>query len=328
MQAHFPHMRTPRIDRPRSLLSTTTVASAVALAVLLFAPIGDGAEPSYADGVLGDVPVVQGDGSVEEDSGPTLTLSYSLETPLASPLPSFMYFVPLISTTLVDRHTSLGNDEVVRFVSYDRKISSRSFHVTCDFEIRGKGFHKNTFDPAGMIAARLDELEKGKPLTHVLAYIRFEGEGLGRIEVKGTVDNATETVTSVDLQFNVQGRRSPVTIGLYDVRPKDGQYQYENRSNELVARVNTLAFRRSDAIPRMGVTLASVTRAAARDGVLARIRGAIANLLIKAPKIDRRGNETMLNFGYAIYEQKREFTFPMARNIREDSVIPTVANGS
>jgi len=110
----------------------------------------------------------------------------------------------------------------------------------------------NTFDPAGMIATHTDELKKGETLRNMLDYIKFEGEGFGRIEVKGTMTDSTPTVTEVSMQFNVRGHKSPVTIGLYDVKPKDGEYKYENRSNEVVARVNRLIFEKTDQDPMHG----------------------------------------------------------------------------
>ena len=265
--------------------------------------------------------VAKGHNAVEDGGGPTVMLSYSKETFRENPISSFMYFVPLIAPTLVDRQTSAHNDQEVAMISYERKIGAKSFYVACEFEMRGKGFHKNTFDPAGMIAAHARELEENEPLTHTLDYIKLEGEGFGRIEVEGTINDSTATVTEVALQFNARGGKSPVTIGLYDIKPKDGQYKYENRSNELVARVNTLAFKKCDETPRMGISVASVAKAAARDGFLARVKGAIANLIIKPPEIEQLGNETMLDFGHAILKQKPEISFPKARNIEENRTV-------
>lgn len=296
---------------------------AVACALLITAR-GGWAEPTNAGGTASGASVAKGDNAVEDSSGPTVLLSYSKETFGKNPISSFMYFVPLIALTLVDRQTSADNDQEVGMISYERKIDAKSFYVACEFEIRGKGCHKNTFDPAGMIAAHTGELGKNEPLAHTLDYIKFEGEGFGRIEVQGTINDSTETVTEVDLQFNARGRKSPVTIGLYDVKPKDGQYKYENRSNELVARVNTLAFKKSDKTPRMGVSVASITKSAASDGFFARIKGAVANLLIKPPKIDKLGNETMLDFGHALLEQKSAFTFPKSKNIKENRMVVIV----
>jgi hypothetical protein len=185
----------------------------------------------------------------------------------------------------------------------------------------GKGFHKNTFDSAEMIATHTGELKKGESLTDMLDYIKFEGEGFGRIEINGTINGYTETVTKVDLQFNTRGGKSPITVGLYDIKPKDGQYKFENRSNQRVARVNKLIFKKTDKNPRMGMKLASISKTEESDGFFSSLKGAIANLFIRPTKVDKLGNETMLNFGYAILKQKPAFTFPQAKNIKESKIV-------
>lgn len=290
---------------------------AVVGALLLAARLGEGVElangAAEAGGASASALAMGG-----ESSGPTVRLNYGKGAFEKNSISSFLYFVPLIALTRVECQTSADNDQTVSVISYERKITAKSFHVACQFEIQGKGFHKNVFEPEGMIAAQAAELKKNESLTHTLDYIKFDGEGVGRIEVEGTIDDSTETVSEVRLQFNPQGGKSPVTIGLYDIKPKDGQYSYENRSDQVVARVNTLAFKRGKSPPRLGVSVASVTRAETQDGFIARIKGTIANLFIKPPKINRLGNETMLDFGYAILKQEPEFTFPKARNIRED----------
>ena len=268
-------------------------------------------EPSLADG----------SNPANDNSGPTVLLSYSKETFKENPISSFAYFIPLISPTGVDRETSTHNTQQVGIITYERKITSKSFSVICEFEILGTGFHKNTFDPAGMIEMFIDEIEEGEALTNMLDYIQFEGEGRGRIEAKGVADGSTQVVTEVNMQFNAKGRKSPVTIGLYDVKPKDGQYQYENRFNQSVARVNSLVFKKSDTAPRMGIKVASISRGTDPEGFWASIRGVIANLLIRPPRIDKLGNDTMLDFGYAFLQKKNEFTFPNAKNIRENRVV-------
>jgi hypothetical protein len=255
-----------------------------------------------------------------DNTGPTVLLSYSKETFKKNPISSFMYFVPLISPTGVDRQTSANNEQQVGIISYKRKITSKSFDVVCEFEILGKGFHRNTFDPTGMMALFVDTLKEGESLTNMLDYIQFEGEGLGRIEVIGTIAGSIQTVTEVNMQFNAKGRKSPVTIGLYDVKPKDGQYKYENRSNEVVARVNSLIFKKSEKDPEMGIKVASISKSPDSEGFWASVKGAIVNLFIKPPRVDKLGNDTMLDFGYAMLKQKPEFTFPKAKNIRETRV--------
>jgi len=47
----------------------------------------------------------------------------------------------------------------------------------------------------------------------------------------------------------------------------------------------------------------------------------IANFFIKPLEVDRLGNDTMLDFGYALLKQKPEFTFPKAKNIKENKII-------
>jgi len=232
-----------------------------------------------------------------------------------------MYFIPLISPTFVDRETSANNEQQVGIVSYERNITSKSFYVTCEFEILGKGFHKNTFDPVGMIAKHSGDLEEGESLKNTLDYIKFEGEGFGRIEVKGTMTGSTATVTEVSMQFNARGHKSPVTIGLYDIKPKDGQYKYENRTNQIVAQVNTLAFKKTEQIPSMGIKVASIAKKSEPAGFFSRIKGAIANLFITPPKVTKLGNTTMLEFGYALLQKNTTFTFPKAKNIKESKIV-------
>ena len=290
----------------------------------LFTARAGGAELASAGGAAAGAPVAQRDNAAEDSRGPTIQLCYGNDLSRQNPISSFTYFVPLISLTLVDRQTSINNDEKVTIISYERKIGARSFFVACEFEIRGTGFHKNLFDPTGVIASRTADLKANESLVRALDYIKFEGEGFGRIEVEGIINGLTEAVTGVNLQFNARGGKSPVTIGLYDIKPEDGQYKYENRSNEVVARVNTLTFKKSDKSPRMGISVASVARAEALDGYFARVKGTIATLLMKPPKIDALGNETMLNFGYAILKQEPEFTFPTAKNLKEDRAVATL----
>ena len=282
---------------------------------MLFTARATGAGPVNAEGAARGASVANGDNVGADSSGPTVMLDYMKEMFEKNPVSSFMYFVPLLSRTLVDRQTSANNEEEVDVISYRRKIGANYFYVACEFEIRGTGFHQNIFDPEGMIAARTRGLNENESMTHILEYIKFEGEGFGRIEVAGTINGSTETVTQVNVQFNVRGQKSPVTIGLYDIAPKDGEYKYENRSNEMVARVDTLSFIKSDKAPRTGVGVASIAKGAAPDGFFASIKGAMANLLLTPPKIDTPGNETMLDFGYAILNRGPEFTFPLAKNI-------------
>jgi hypothetical protein len=255
---------------------------------------------------------------LKDANGPTVVLSYVAGSSQKNPFTSFMYFVPLTSLTPVDVETSADNRQQVGIVSYERKVSSKTFYARCEFEMTGKGFHKYAFDAGEIIATHAAGLKKGETLENVIDYIKFEGEGIGQIEVKGTIAGSTQTVTEVDLKFNARGRKSPVTLGIYDVEPNDGQYKYENRSGEIIARVDTFIFKKSDK-PRMGIKIASINAAAKPNGFFGGLKGSIANWFLSPPEIAKIGNDTMLDFGEALLKEKPAFTFPKAKNIRQNT---------
>ncbi len=287
---------------------------------LLTSCVGISSDPNVSISVHSNL-AADGNNVVEDSNGPTMIMSYSKKKFVKNPIASFMYFIPLIAPTFVDNISSVNNDQQVGIISHEKKGTSKSFYLACEFEILGSGFHMNTFDSAGMIEAHTDELKKGESLTNMLDYIKFDGEGFGRIEVKGTMTGSTPTVTEVGMQFNARGHKSPVTIGLYDIKPKDGQYKYENRSSQIVARVNSLIFKKTEKTPRMEIKVASISDAGESEGFFSSIKGAIANLFITPPKVTKLGNTTMLEFGYALLQKKTTFTFPKAKNIRESKTL-------
>jgi hypothetical protein len=252
-----------------------------------------------------------------DGNGPTVLLDFSKDSFKKNSVPSFMYFVPLISPVPVEIQTSVGNEQQASVISRDKKVDSKSFYVSCEFYMYGNGFHKNTFDHAGMIARNIGGLKEGEPLKNILDYIKFEGEGYGRIEIKGTINGSKETVTEVTVHFNARGQRSPVTAGIYSVKPKDGEYNYENRYNQIVARINVLTFKSGQTKPLMGIKLASVSSDEGADGYWGHIKGMIANLFIKPLEVEKNGNDAMLDFGYALLKEKPAFTFPKAKNIKD-----------
>jgi hypothetical protein len=71
----------------------------------------------------------------------------------------------------------------------------------------------------------------------------------------------------------------------------------------------------------MGIKVASISNKAESGGLLSSLKGKIANLLIKPPKVDKLGNTTMLEFGYALLQKNTAFTFPLAKNIKESRVV-------
>ena len=264
---------------------------------------------------------ISSDDVVKDSNGPTMIMNYSKKKFVKNPIASFMYFVPLIAATLVDNISSADNTQQMGIISHKIKVNSKSFYVACEFEVLGNGFHMNTFDPVGMIAAHTKELKKGEAITNVLDYIKLDGDAFGIFEVKGTITGSTRTVTEVDMQFNARGHKSPVTIGLYDIKPKNGEYKYENRSNEVVARVNTLVFKKTEQTPKMGIEVASIAKKGKSAGFFGWIMGTIANLFIKPPKVDKLGNTAMLEFGDALLQKNSMFIFPKAKNIKKSKVV-------
>jgi hypothetical protein len=93
-------------------------------------------------------------------NGPTLILNYSKETFEKNPILAFAYFIPLISPALVSREISVNNTQQESIISYKRTVTSNSFYAACEFELSGKGFHKNIFDSAGMIARNIGDLKE------------------------------------------------------------------------------------------------------------------------------------------------------------------------
>lgn len=266
-------------------------------------------------------PFTNGNDAATESSGPTLIMSYSGNKSIKNPIASFMYFVPLISPTLVDNISSVNNDQQVEIISNNLVMNSETFSLRCEFEVLGSGFHMNTFDPAGMIAANVNELKNGNSLTNMLDYIKIEGNCFGVIEVEGTISNSNRTVNKVAVKFNAKGHKSTVTIGLYDIKPIKGQYSYENKTAEMVVYVNSLIFKKTDKSPHMGIEIASIVKEQETAGIFASIKGAIANWFIKPPRVDNIGNTAILEFGYALLQKNSTFTFPKAKNIRVSKML-------
>ncbi|AQQ09097.1 hypothetical protein L21SP3_00895 [Sedimentisphaera cyanobacteriorum] len=296
---------------------STVLFSAAIVCFMNLAAVFDKTGSNLEAGTRGAETSIESNKPAENSTGPILIMSYNNNKPIENPIASFMYFVPLISPTPVDNISSADNEQQVDIISHKIKKNSKFFEVTSKFEISGSGFHMNTFAPSEMIEENSDRLKKGKKLEKILDYIKLEGNGFGTIEARGRIEDSKPTVREVNLKFNKNGRRSPVTIGLYDVAPKDGEYKYENRTNEIVARVNTLSFEKNDQIPKMGITIASVAKKNKTAGFFGWIKGAIANLFIKPLKITKLGNTTMLDFGETLLHKKPAFTFPKADNIKE-----------
>jgi hypothetical protein len=233
---------------------------------------------------------------------------------------SFMYFVPLISPEPVSSITSPGSTQIARVLSSKRKSTGHSFTVTCEFEFSGKGSQQSIFDLAPIIHQHERQLKEGGSTGRRLSSITVEGPASGTVEVEGTVSNNVEIVTEVRLRFNARGKPSPVSIWLCEVRYRDGEFR---RFNEIVARVNTLTFRRKPGPPKMEVGVASVKNKSAGNGLWQNLKGSIkgmaANLLIDPLKVRAVGHQAMLDFGGALASGATTATFPHATNLSLDS---------
>jgi len=214
---------------------------------------------------------------------------------------SFMYFVPLISPEPVSSSTSPGSTQAARVLSTTRKSTVHSFVVTCEFEFTGNGSQESILDLAPAIRRQERVLRAGGSTGRQLSSITVNGSGSGTVEVEGTVTNNVDTVREVRLRFNARRKTSPVSIGLCEIRYRDGEFR---RLNEIVARVNTLTFRRGPGTTKMEVTVASVKNKAAGDGLWQNFKGSIkglaANLLIDPLAVEAIGHRAMLDFGGAL----------------------------
>ena len=132
--------------------------------------------------------------------------------------------------------------------------------------------------------------------------------------MEGVISDDLPLANKFTFRFNDQGRSSPVTIGIYDIRWIDGSPQ---AINETMIRVNSLTLRRQEGRPKMGVTVASIKSKNAGDGLLSnltgKVKGAVANLFIPPVPIRAEGNDALLDFVQAIAEGRHQFTFPASR---------------
>jgi hypothetical protein len=247
--------------------------------------------------------------------GPTLHLEYTPKQ-LVNPVDVFMYFVPLNSLTAVSVQTAPDTRFAAGVVNWQRNDGrNNSFTLYCDFEITGSGLYKVVYEPNEMI----DLVSRGKAgksrITGLLDWIQLDGACRGRVVASGRIQSGEAEIEEVSISFNRDRQRSPVTIALYDVPRVEDRYDYGDRQNGTIARVNTLTFQRSDGAPRMSVEIASVHKAHQSEGLFSSITAMFANLLLSAQPVSVVGNETMLEFGLALFHKKAEFTFPVAETL-------------
>ncbi len=250
-------------------------------------------------------------------SGPTLQLDYGTGRPQENSVTKFMYFVPLISPDPSIIYTNAANSQCARVTSFECRTNGGRFRATCKFEFTGAGGLQNVFDLTEHLRSRENRLKDGDTVKHQLVAINVTGPGHGSVTVDGALENDLPTVKELVIRFDRDGMPSPVTVDLQDYVWHDGTFTAEN---ERVASVNSLTFRRTDAPPKMEVSLGSIKAKNARNSLwgnlLGGLKAATANLFLPPLKITDEGQQTMLDFGQALASQKSEFTFPHADRLR------------
>jgi len=250
-------------------------------------------------------------------TGPTLHLDYGQGQALVNPAIQFMYFVPLLSPEQVTITTDPANRQTARVTSCHSHTNGLEILTTCEFEFAGQGWQKNVFGHDATIRSHAKILDSGKPLPHQLSAIDVDGPGLGCVEIHSALTNGQAQVNEVRLLFNNRGRSSPVTITLQDIIPSKGGYRY---TNDTIARVNALIFRRATGRAKMEVLLDSVKRKDAANSVwqnfLGDLKGVAANFFLPPLFVAPEGQQAMLDFGQALAARQPDFTFPPATRLQ------------
>ena len=166
---------------------------------------------------------------------------------------------------------------------------------------------------------KYSKIRKDKTLKNMLDYIKVEGAGFGAMEITGRITKGKEVVDQIKVHFNKRKSQSPVRIGMYSVKKSDGKFDYDNKFNETIVRVNTLIFKRSKDTAKMQVIVASIAGSKEKEGFWSNLKGALANIFIPPVEVDSAGNDAMLDFGLALFKRKDTFTFPKAQNLIDES---------
>ncbi len=255
--------------------------------------------------------------------GPTLQLGNEQSGASTNSMAAFMYFVPLISPEPLSIVTGPGSTQSARVTPATRHTSGSSFTAICEIEFTGAGWQKSVFDLSYESHRHEQELKDGGTLSHQLKSIAVEGSGVSTMEVEGSVSAGSWTVGEVRLRFNPHGHVSPVTIEMCDVKYLNGDFR---QVNGIIAKVNTLIFRRETKTPKMEVTVASIKEKSASDSIWqsikGKVEGAAVNLFLPPFPVEEVGNRAMLDFGLALISGSPSYTFPRAKNLKESPSTP------
>jgi hypothetical protein len=271
---------------------------------------------SVAALALGLIFLAPGKAGAADTNGPTLRLGNERFGASTNPMAAFMYFVPLISPEPLSIVSGPGSTQSARVTPAVRHVSGNSFEAVCQIEFSGSGWQKSVFDLSYESHRHEQELKEGGTLAHQLKSIAVEGSGNATMEVEGTGASGSWIVGEVRLRFNAHGQVSPVTIELCDIKYLNGDFR---QVNGIVAKVNTLIFRRETKPPKMEVTVASIKGKDASDSIWqnlkGKVEGAAVNLFLPPFPVEEVGNQAMLDFGLALITGSTTYTFPRARNL-------------
>ncbi len=249
--------------------------------------------------------------------GPTLQLASEQGGESTNSTEAFMYFVPLISPEPLSIVTGPGSAQMTRLTPAMRKVSGNSFSAMCEINFTGAGWQKSIFDLSHEIHRHEQDLKNGSTLLRQVRSIAVEGNGVATMEVVGSISNGTWAVSEVRLRFNAHGQTSPVTLEMCDVKYLDGDFK---QVNGVVAKVNTLTFRRQTRTPKMEVTVDSIKNKSASDSLWQSLKGKVegvaVNMFLPPLPVEEIGNRAMMDFGLALISGSPTFTFPFARNLK------------
>lgn len=250
----------------------------------------------------------------EQDTGPTAALSYDDSYVAKNPIDVFMYFIPLTSPTRITLEKSPENTQTAYLTSFDLQKKGEKFSVRCEFTIEGEGFFINWFNHDDVIAVNSRDMESLRSMRN-LDYMIFEGGGYGSIEIEGVYEGKKPVIKDMSINFDSRGAKSPLVFELYTVDPIDGGYDYEKRHSQMMARIGSLSFKPTvpGVPPTMTVKLSKLGNSESADGFFSSIKAKLANLFVSPIEINPHGNDALLDFATAIYQQKPEFVFPKAR---------------
>ena len=254
--------------------------------------------------------------TAKKNCGPTINLDYGQDKLAPNPIANFMYFVPLVAHTPTENWMSSKNTQQAKFISHSRKNKGNSFVVKSSFKISGKGSFKNVFDSTKMIEFNRQFFKKGDTMKYLLDYISLEGGTIGCMVVKGKTIGGIDTIEELTVSFNCKGKKSPVTVAMYDTKSVNGKYSYDNRFNRYIARVNELHFKQSTGKPKMTIEIASVRAAGKKDGFLSSVTGMVANVFLPPMPVTQQGNDAMMSFGGALARKEPAYIFPKTANLQ------------